>query len=258
MPHSTQDKPAVRYQSRSWVKVSLLAVLAIETLSYLFLRLGIDIQFGVSLAVLLVAVGVFSRQILRLAEIASSTAKVTLNGRLQFSLRTLLLVVSLLAVVSAFVGGELRRANHELSVVSKLEKLGADVVYDVKVIREGYFLTRDDEAGAPSFFKRLVGIEGSDVNCVNLNLLFVRQGQKNSKIKDDCMVDIASLNNLKVLDMRGTGITDAGLVHLYALTELELILVSGTQITDDGIRRFKEFNQDCDVYRQPLADIPMY
>ncbi|QEG33680.1 hypothetical protein [Bythopirellula goksoeyrii] len=318
MLHSTQDETAVRYQSCSWVKVFLLAVLSIEILSFLFLRFGIDIQLGVILAFSIVAVGVFSRQILGLTEIASSVmvkiatgqwqksigtflvavvlaqviavgmlrngigirwtfsvvggvlaiyfiwpylcvfvgrisawiaVKVTLSGRPQFSVRTLLLVVTILAVVSAIVGREVRRAYNELSAAKRLEKLGAEVVYDVKYICESNAITRDDEARTPSLVKRLVGIEGSSVNYVILNLQFLRQGKKNNKIKDDCMVDIASFNNLKVLDMRGTGITDAGLVHLYALTELEFILVSGTQITDNGIRRFKEFNQDCNVYR---------
>lgn len=172
---------------------------------------------------------------------------IKLRGRLRFSTRDLLVTFTLLAVVFAWLGNDIQHTGHELSVVSKINELGAEVVYDVK--KDGNYLSRDDDAASPSLVKRLIGAEGAHVNYVILNMHFMKTGDRNDNITDSCVADVATLSELRVLDLRGTAISDAGLEYLHTMPNLEQLMITGTRITDSGVRAFEQSNPNCEIVR---------
>jgi hypothetical protein len=228
---------------------SLVVVALIQLMTVMLLRFGSEIGWTVGLAAgLLVAYFVWP-SVCRFVRRSGRWCvdNIEHDGRIRFSVRGLLVAITVFAVVLAWLGAEYRRTSQELDVVTSLKELGAEVVYDVK--RDGSCVKRDDKAASPSLLRRARGAGGSNVNYVILNLPFARVGARNDKITDECMADIATLTQLRVLDLRGTAITDAGLVRIRELPELEQILITGTHITDAGIREFKGSNPECELYR---------
>jgi len=50
---------------------------------------------------------------------------------------------------------------------------------------------------------------------------------------------LKGLTSLRILDLGGTQVTDAGLEHLEGLTNLEVLGLAGTRVTDAGLERLK-------------------
>ena len=57
------------------------------------------------------------------------------------------------------------------------------------------------------------------------------------------------MTNLRVLQLIGTQVTDAGLVHLEGLTNLGVLYLKGTQVTDAGENRLRTALPNCHVRR---------
>ena len=69
-----------------------------------------------------------------------------------------------------------------------------------------------------------------------------------TQITDAGLAHLAGLTNLKVLNIGETGITDAELVHLAGLTNLQELDLTGCQgITDVGVEALKEKLPDLNV-----------
>ncbi len=70
-----------------------------------------------------------------------------------------------------------------------------------------------------------------------------------TQITDITLREICRQNTmLKKLDMKGTGITDAGLEQLSQLTELTELGLSDTAITDEGLRHVKQLSRLKNLY----------
>lgn len=76
-----------------------------------------------------------------------------------------------------------------------------------------------------------------------------RLNMTDSRIQDDDLAQLANVQNLTVLDLRGTQVTDAGVQKIIPLKSLVLVLISGSRITDDGVAVLKKARPDIRVAR---------
>jgi len=171
---------------------------------------------------------------------------------LRYSMRTMLVAVTLLCVLLALV---IAPAQQQRRAVEKIRGLGSwsRVVYDYEyagpdnwgaelrgpawlrrwigvdyfqdVVRVQVFLSRGDEL-TPDDLASLPGLKSLDIH--------------DMPITDDGVRTLARLRKLEVLSLQSNEITDGGLEHLSSLTDLKLLLIASDQITGEGLRPFAE------------------
>ncbi len=140
----------------------------------------------------------------------------------QFSLRTLLLLVALLAL---WLGWHAVQVRRQREAVLTIEELGGHVLYDYEWPR-GSSNTPPNE---PSWLARLVGVDQvHDVASVSL--------AHNKEVTDADLRQLSDLKDLRDLNLGWTEVSDEGLAHLKRLRGLEhLYLESCSHVTDSGI-----------------------
>ena len=152
----------------------------------------------------------------------------------QFSLKTLLAVMTFLAVVP---GGWLiyqkKQARRHAEAARKLRKMGAEVYAKPK------WLWSQLEPGSPGIIVG-VGLRYRDLTDAELQPLssireLVWLDLNDTAVGDDGLFHLSGLTGLKRLRLDETQITDAGLAHLAGLTQLEQLNLYKSPITDAGL-----------------------
>lgn len=114
---------------------------------------------------------------------------------------------------------------NEEQAVAALRRLDADVTFQTKGRVRGIFFPTSTNDDA------LVYLEGFD----ELKVLHLRH----TKITDAGLRNLRGLNKLRYLYLVGTEVSDAGLVHLQGLPSLREIRLDGTRVTDAGLEYLK-------------------
>jgi internalin A len=161
----------------------------------------------------------------------------------QYSLRTLLIVVTLFALACSWFAVNLGQARRQREAVEAIVRLGGGVTYDYE-LRRDLAMTRQIPGGRIEF-----GYE-SDLSGMPIPKepswpLWLRKllGDDffNNVVKvrvenDAAMVHLARLPHLRKLETYGEGITDAGMEKLEGMLQLEQLNCHGIEtITDDGL-----------------------
>lgn len=141
---------------------------------------------------------------------------------LQFSLRTLLLLVVVLAV---WLGWHAHRVKQQREAVLTVEELGGSARYDYEWTDGG----GSPPPNQPSWLARFVGVDHvHDVVSITL--------PHNKNVTDADLRQLSALKNLRDLNLGWTEVSDEGLAHLKRLRRLEhLYLESCSNVTDSGI-----------------------
>jgi len=135
---------------------------------------------------------------------------------LQFSMRTVLVFVSLLCVALSLWVVPLERRRR---AVAAIEALGGRVTFiDSQTANESFPKTVLRRWLPQAYF--------DDVE----NVGFVY-----SQVTDAGLAPLEGLTTLQSLDLGATQVTDAGLVHLQGLTGLQSLSFINTQVTDAGL-----------------------
>ena len=145
----------------------------------------------------------------------------------RFSLRTLLILVTLLSIA---LGWFVHRGERQRRAVAALKAVGGEVYYATdltgaeKSFGLGRWLPRDyfDEV-------YLVSLSGRN-DVTDANLAHVRD-----------------LTRLEWLDATHTEVTDAGLANLQGLTRLRTLELTRTKVTPSGIVRLKRVLPNCRI-----------
>jgi len=156
----------------------------------------------------------------------------------QFSLRTLLLLVTLCAGLCSWVGVKIRQAKRAGEAATAIEKLGGFVRWEGSARRD--------------WLRTLLRIE--TVTCVGFDhkvkweyLQPFNELQQlhleNSQINDAGLGHIEGLGQLEELYLCGTPVTDAGLEHLNRLSQLKILWLNGTKVDDAGLKHLKGLNR---------------
>lgn len=149
--------------------------------------------------------------------------------RLQFSVRILLLLV---AVVAILLGYHVSRVHKQRVVVAELGKLWSQVFYDYQTTFDQSWRRHVDprEPPQPAWVRRLLG----DDFFADVTLVIVYD-LPYYPVTDDTLVHISRLPKLRRLELVSPRITDRGISHLATLQELEEIDIFSSTVTDAGL-----------------------
>jgi hypothetical protein len=150
----------------------------------------------------------------------------------QFSLKTLLLAMTLLAVAISIV---VMRVEHQRATVQRVKQLGGRVDYANPEIpwREG-LNCRNDSWPIRHLRRWLPGDYFDAVLRVDLH---------GTDTSDDDVRHLKCLTRLEILDISDTHVTDAALEHVQEFQHLKDLYLDDTHVTDVGIQQLKRLEQ---------------
>ena len=157
----------------------------------------------------------------------------------QFSLRTLLVVVTLICLgPGGYLVYEQRLAKREEGAVKTLSQSPANQLYT----RPHWLRTLLARRTAG----HVVGIglrsrETQDADLAPLAELpaLVWLDLTDTKVTDQGLVHLTGLTRLERLRLDETQVTDAGLVHLAKLKRLTMVNLYRTQVTEEGVKKLQ-------------------
>jgi hypothetical protein len=140
--------------------------------------------------------------------------------RLRFSLKSMLLVVTVIAVS---LGAYMRHLNVRRDAIKAIDELGG--TYGVRIV-------------GPKWLQALLGDEKYFYDATRVSFGPYNQGYNPSHPFKDAdlarMIDhINVFDSFNTLDLNGSSITDEGLRDLKRLRNIEILWLSGTSVTDN-------------------------
>ena len=183
----------------------------------------------------------------------STTAPTTPKPRrrwLQFSLRTLLVLMLVFGCGFGWFAHKVQQARTEREATKAIEKLGGNVqagrpsggMLRTAATRVGKSFGEDLSWAARGvhFPPRI-----TDAGLVHLPRLAQLRGLDlgYTHVTDAGLGHLRGLTELQWLDLGNTAISDAGMVHLRALTRLEWLILSSTNVSDAGLEQLKRFTR---------------
>lgn len=172
---------------------------------------------------------------------------------MRFSLRTLLLLTTLCAILLALYIEPIQRQSRAAATV---QQLGGRVEFGRNIDPPGpewlrnsmERLTGEDYSQAPlaiyfgsnSFTDVHMKHIARMPNLRRLNLI-------KTQISSDGLPQLAELENLQELLLCGTQIDDQGLLHLKDLDSLQELYLNQTNVTEIGVRRLKQSLPNCKI-----------
>ena len=152
--------------------------------------------------------------------------------RFRYSLRTLLVVVTLVGVV---LGVWVQRAERQRRAVAAMREDGGKVMYDYEESRPRAV---NGDLPGPDWLCRLLGVD---------YFANVTHAHLSRSATDATLSHLGDLTSLKSLWLDGTQVTDTGLAHLTGLARLQELDLSGTQVTDAGCDRLQQALPNCAI-----------
>jgi hypothetical protein len=184
----------------------------------------------------------------------------------QFSLRSLFILMTLVACACSWYAYEMNEAAKRRAVIEKIEKLGGFVrYYDPTDTTTPVEYRRGEPPKWYSWLRKLHGDQHlgnavgfgvgrmvepvTDAGMMDIAGLTELESITlcRSQITDAGLVYLKDLARLKRLTIVSPHITDAGLVHLQGLSKLERLSLYGTQVTDEGVRTLQEALPNCKI-----------
>jgi hypothetical protein len=176
--------------------------------------------------------------------------------RFQYSLRFVLILALVVALVCGWFMTELHGAKTQRNAVAAAQKAGCGYFYNFNISPSGdlQFTTGPRPVGPPwydwlgdDFFHDIVGAQPrtDDALVVWKDLTSLRRILANdSQLTDAGLKTLEHFKQLEWLDLRDAGqITDAGLEHLRGLSQLKTLMLRRTHVSDAGMVDLKDLKQ---------------
>ena len=163
--------------------------------------------------------------------------------RFQFSIRSLLVLVVVVAVPCSWMTAEIKKADRQQAAKTAFQRFPGYVQYGFQ--RSG----QPSASPAPSWLCRLLG------NDFFASIEFVCLAC-DKRFTDADMEHVESLPRLKMLRLGSANITNAGLQHLAILTDLEDLSLGRTQVSDAGLEHVQGLTQlrRLNLYATNISD----
>lgn len=142
---------------------------------------------------------------------------------LQFSLRTMLVLVLLVAVLCGWLRHKVNQSEQERRAVEAILAMGGKVEYEHEKGGQA------DPPG-PAWLRALLG----DYFFARVDYVRYPRG-----VGDESLVHLDRLRHLKTLHLGGTSVTNAGLAHVTNHRELVGLNLRATSVTDAGIAQLE-------------------
>ena len=155
----------------------------------------------------------------------------------QFSLRTLLIVVTLAGSVLGAGMAYVAPAERQRGFVQRVEGLGGRVVYYEPPTNEWWAVAQLRQWLPRDYFDPLevVDLHGKPATDAELGRM-------------------RSLSRLRLLLLDDTKVTDAGLVHLQKLQRLHGVWLRNTRVSEQGLAALQTALPHCEIYDRPATD----
>ena len=141
---------------------------------------------------------------------------------LRFSIRSLLLLIALIAIPLAW---KVNRAQNQRRVVAEVERLKGSIVWVHEELPPFY---SDNDPPGPLWLRNILGDDFfADVCRIDI---------ANPNCDDDTLAQIATLPSLNTISLMSDGITDRGRAYLTHLKTLETLLINSERVTDSGLK----------------------
>ncbi len=140
--------------------------------------------------------------------------------RFQFSLRTLLLFVTLCAIACSWFAVKMQPYWRQRKAVAEIKKLGGNV----------YWSSEEETPWLWDDYVFRVDLNGTHITDAGLQHL-------------------AELSQLSGLNVEGTQVTDVGLEHLEEMSHLDWLRLSGTKVTNEGVKKLQKALPNCEIVR---------
>ena len=201
-------------------------------------------------------------------------AALVFRWRFQYGIRSLLLLVVVVAVPFSWLATEREAAGKQREAVDAIVKAGGWVVYDNEFDLSGNRIPEVTPPG-PRWLCRLLGDDlfgnvwsVGFIHIIHLAGSFTIQpftpeisdaGLKRieelphvrwlrldyTKISNAGLEHVKGLTTLQSLNLNGTKISDGGLQHLKGLTHLQVLDLRGTEVTDSGVQNLRQSLPSC-------------
>ena len=148
-------------------------------------------------------------------------ASLLFRWRFQFSIRSLLALVLIVAIPCSWLATEKREAQEQWKAADTFEDLDGTVNWD--------------QPSAPLWLRSVLG----DYYFRNV----VKVAFFSAPVTDAGLANVEKLSQLEELDLGGTRVTDVGLEHLTSLSQLHVLALNATRVTDAGLERLKELRR---------------
>ena len=152
---------------------------------------------------------------------------------LQFSLRTLLVVMLVLGCGLAWFAREVEREWAQREAAVTIRKMGGRVEY---VAVSGGMI--------PTAVAWLGGLIDHDLSGYVASVSL-----KGTRVSDAGLVHLQRLTQLVELNLDNTQVSDAGLVHLQGLTQLRWLSLHETRVSDAGVAELHKTLRNCTIDR---------
>ncbi len=217
----------------------VLTLLAVDVLLWLSDRFGwLGWHKGYAVLTGVAAVGVAM-----LVMLAWFAVSLLFRRRFQFSIRSLLVLVVVVAVPCSWMTVEMKKAERQQVAKTAFQRFPGYVMY-------GYERSGQQSASlAPSWLCRSLGCDffaSIEFVCLACDKRFT----------DADMEHVESLPRLKMLRLGGANITNDGLQHLAVLTDLEELSLHRTQVGDAGLEHVQGLTQlrRLNLYATNISD----
>ena len=217
----------------------MIGLLAVEVLPWLSERFGwLGWHKGYAVLTAVACVGV--AMVLLVVWFAVS---LIFRRRFQFSIRSLLVLVVVVALPCSWMAVEMQAAQRQQVAKTAFQRFPGYVEY-------GYQRSGKQSASlAPAWLCRLLGCDFfASVEFVCLAC--------DKRFTDADMEHVKSLPRLKMLRLNGANVTDIGLQHLAVLTDLEELSLNRTQVGDAGLEHVQGLTQlrRLNLYATNISD----
>lgn len=156
---------------------------------------------------------------------------------LRYSLRTLLVLVTIACAAFGWLGWKARAKQEEREAVKAIQELGGTVFYDYEY--ENGMVWRRKPPG-PAWLRNLFGDD------FYTNVAAVHYSGNGS---DTELSYVLAFNHLRELHLERTGVTDAGLIQLRELTKLKVLGLDNTKVTDAGVLELQKLLPNLTIIR---------
>lgn len=160
------------------------------------------------------------------------------SGRFRYSLRTLLVLVTVASLPFAWLGYKVREKQRERDVVKAIQELGGYVALDIE---QDANVAGEIVKPGPAWLRKLLG-DDFFVHVVSIEI------DSRYASHDIGLVQLRSLPQLQNIYLADPQFKDEELVQLRGLTRLKLLHLAGAQVTDQG----------CDKLKRALPGLQIY
>jgi hypothetical protein len=168
--------------------------------------------------------------------------------RVQFGLRTLLVFVTLCAVVCSWLTVRIKQARRQAELIERIHKTdGVIVGYTL-----GLQIPDNRPPHAPEPLTKLLGVDFfgdvTDLMCrddMKPDPHWNPMDPSYPQYTDAGLADVAALTQLELMWIGGDQVTDVGLSHLEKLANLQFLSLSHTNVTEEGLEKFQHARPEC-------------